>query len=228
MADVRQKVREELLPFAERLSAAVKSAGGLSRVVSMLGKPRATIDRWMNAQAAPSLLDVADLAKACDVSLEWLATGKDQPESEMLLESPNPNVLQIPILDVAASAGPGVEIGGEEITGFLPFPVSILRSLGVAPSKVRAFYSRGESMYPTIRDNALVLVDTGNRVLVDGPIFAIRGPDGLRLKRIQRTIDGSVNLISDNAALYPAERVSEADADRIRLVGRAFWTDKPI
>lgn len=228
MADVRQKVREELLPFAERLSAAVKSAGGLSRVVNVLGKPRATIDRWMNAQAAPSLLDVADLAKACDVSLEWLATGKEQPESEAPSESFIPDVQQIPILDVTASAGPGVELGDEGVVGYLPFPISILRALGVNLSKVRAFYSRGESMYPTIRDNALVLVDTGNRTLVDGPVYALRGPDGLRLKRIQRAVDGSVNLISDNSALYPAERVSEADADRIRLVGRAFWTDKPI
>lgn len=208
--------------FTARISALVEQAGGQNAFARLVGMSQSGVARLVKG-GEPTLSTLKLIANATGRTLSWVATG-----DEVASGGNEIGIAEVPILDVTASAGPGTEVGDEAVIGVIPFPLAILRSLGVTPAKVRAFLARGESMYPTIRDNALVLVDTGNRSLTDGLVYALRGPDGLRLKRIQRAVDGSVNLISDNSSLYPAERVSEADADRIRAVGRAFWTDKPI
>lgn len=224
---MRQNVKQELKPFAERLSYAVQRAGGITRVVNDLNKPRATVDRWMNAQAQPALLDIAELAAACNVSLEWLATGMDAPISETFRGSSSPThgIVQVPILGVRAGAGVAVDNDTEEIVAHLPFPIAYLRKLHIKPEQVRAVRALGDSMEPTVPDGMLVLINTALSDLQDGRIYAIRTSDGLRLKRIQRQIDGSVMLISDNRDKYLPEVLSRDDAETIEVAGRAFWTE---
>jgi phage repressor protein C with HTH and peptisase S24 domain len=81
-------------------------------------------------------------------------------------------------------------------------------------------------MEPTIMDRSCVLVDVTKRDLVDGRIYSLRAPEGLRIKRVQRQMDGSVLLISDNKDRYQAERLTAEDAERVSVLGRVFWADK--
>ncbi|HEX4173360.1 MAG TPA: S24 family peptidase, partial [Acetobacteraceae bacterium] len=46
------------------------------------------------------------------------------------------------------------------------------------------------------------------------------------VKRVQPKLDGSLTLISDNAA-YEAEHVAPAQAGEIRVIGRVLWTCGP-
>lgn len=179
----------------------------------------------MHAQAEPSVSDIAKLAQICDVPIGWLATGDSQPVSG-IFPSASPDVVNIPILDVEAAAGAGAFNHGAEVLAELPFPAGFLRRLAIKPDTARAIRARGDSMEPTIPDGMLVLIDTSSREPIEGRIYAVRGPDGLRLKRIQRGVDGSVILISDNSTLYAPERIPEHEIDRVRIVGRAFWTEK--
>ncbi len=228
MVDVRQNVKNELKPFAARLTLAVNQAGGLAHVIKALGKPRATIDRWMNAQAEPALLDVAALAASCRVSLEWLTTGLDAPINGTFTvsDSYKREIVHVPILDVSAGAGPAIDNDGADIVAHLPFPVGFLRKLHIKPERVRAVRAHGDSMEPTVPDGMLVLINTAVSDLQDGRIYAIRAPDGLRLKRIQRQIDGSVMLISDNRDKYLPETLSREEAENLEVAGRAFWTER--
>lgn len=224
MADVRQKVRQELQPFAKRLTDAVARAGGLSRVVKELKKPRATLDRWMNAQGAPSLLDIADVARLCGVSLEWLATGLGSPEGEPASTMGGSDVIYVPILDVAASAGPGaVNREPAEQVGSWPFARAFLRDLGVVPERAIILHVAGDSMVPTMHDRDPVMVDTGHTQLQHGFIYAIRTPDGLIIKRIHRNLDRTITLSSDNKEHYPPERLSADTAERLEVLGRIHW-----
>lgn len=231
MIDVRQNVRSELLPFAERLTQAVSGAGGTRRISNVLGVSRATLDRWLNAQSEPSFRDVASLAEACAVSLNWLAGSQDSlnVETKRLEDEPDrslPGVFQVPILDVRAAAGTGAINSDEVVVAHLPFPRSFLKALGVNPDKVRALHAYGDSMEPTVPDGRLVLVDLADRDISRPRVYVIRTPDGLRLKRIQRLLDGSLRLLSDNSELYPPETIAGADVESIKVLGRAFWTEK--
>jgi phage repressor protein C with HTH and peptisase S24 domain len=223
---MRQNVRADLQPFASRLADAVERVGGISAVVRSTGRPRSSLDRWINAQAEPSATDLANVAEACGVSVDWLLSGRIQPVGETTSKSDAPNVVNIPILDVVAGAGEGLDNADPERIGEMPFAIAKLRELGIRPENVRAHEVRGDSMEPTIMDRAIVLVDTTKRDLVDGRTYSIRAPDGLRVKRIQRQIDGSVLLISDNRARYQPERVPAEDAMRISVLGRVFWSEQ--
>ena len=134
----------------------------------------------------------------------------------------------IPMRDVSASAGPGAENGEEPVIGHMQFPEAFVRSWGRSPARVEAIQARGDSMYPTIHDGQWVLIDRADRSLADGLVYGFRTPDGLRLKRFQRAIDGTAMLVSDNRDLYAVERLSPDDFSQLRIVGRAFLTPRMI
>jgi phage repressor protein C with HTH and peptisase S24 domain len=81
-------------------------------------------------------------------------------------------------------------------------------------------------MEPTIADGSLVLINGAAQNLVDGRIYALRAADGLRIKRIQRSMDGAVILISDNSDRYPPERLTSAEAETVLVAGHVFWTER--
>lgn len=229
MSDVRQKVRSKLAPFAQRLTSAIEAAGGLARIVKELGKSRATLDRWMNAQAAPSLLDIADVAKLCNVSLEWLATGAEQPDTGTVIPAEVSDVVYVPILDAGVAAGLGaLNDDLPEQVGTWPFTRGFLRRIGAIAERARILFVSGDSMEPTLHDRDPVMVDVGHRDIQHGFIYAISTPDGLIVKRIQRNVDGSITLISDNKDFYPPERLSSADAERLQIIGRVHWQGRLV
>jgi len=227
---VRQDAKSELAGFAERFSQALKKVGGISEFVRRSGRARATVDRWANAQTAPSLLDLIDIARICGVSLEWLIDGSGSSDNvSKKSDQPQTEVVQIPILDARAEAGAGIEnyLDGN-IVGYFAFSAAELRSLGVEPANVRALRIDGDSMRPTVADGRMALMDISKRDLIDSKVYVLRAPDGLRAKRIQRKMDGRVVLVSDNKELYAPEEISAADAERITVIGRLFWADNII
>jgi phage repressor protein C with HTH and peptisase S24 domain len=209
-------------------------------------------DRWVEERTRLGLAP-AELAKAMDVSSEtvrlWekgertinaqnlakafrlgfdikyvLAGLKEMREGS---KSSERSVL-IPLRDVYASSGPGCEAVDEAIIRHLTFDPFFVESWGIPPERVEAVINRGDSNEPTIRDGAIVLIDRGDRKLREKPMFAFRTPDGVRLKRFQKLMDGSARLVSDNQALYAPEVISPADFEQLRVVGRAFWTGMEI
>lgn len=225
---MRQGAKIELVGFAERFTQVLQRIGGISEFVRRSGRSRATIDRWANAQTPPSLLDLIEIARIGEVSLEWLIEGAGEPEI-VSNSSKEAEVVQIPILDAAAAAGCAVEnYQDEHVVGYLPFACSELRAMGVDPKNARALRLRGDSMVPTAMDGRLALMDVSRRELVDGKVYVLRAPDGLRAKRIHRRMDGRVVLVSDNREHYEPEVLSQAEAERMTVIGRLFWADRLI
>lgn len=217
----------EEMAFIQRLRDAVERAGKAPAVAERSGVPEKTVYNWVGGRNASKALAFAKIAAACGVSvLALLGRADDATSGEASPELAD--AVRVPILDITAAAGNGFHNGDPQVTGFFPFPRSVLRRLGIKPEKVRGLRSRGDSMWPTISDGQLVLIDIGGIDLHDGRIYAISAPDGLRLKRIQRQMDGGVLLISDNKDLYEPERIPPHEADAIRVVGHAFWTEKLI
>lgn len=227
---MRHDAKPELVGFAERFTQALKKVGGIASFVKNSGRSRATVDRWANAQTPPSLLDIIEIARICDVSLEWLINEVGQMDGvSKVREEPGADVVQIPILDARAAAGGGIEnyLDGN-VVGHFAFSAAELRRLGVDPANVRALRIDGYSMMPTVADGRIGLMDISKRDLVDGKVYVLRAPDGLRVKRIHRRMDGRVVLVSDNKEHHAPETLSPADAERMRVLGRLFWADQII
>ncbi|MBV7262596.1 hypothetical protein KCG43_11370 [Photobacterium sp. WH24] len=87
------------------------------------------------------------------------------------------------------------------------------------PCHLVVLFNKGDAMEGTINDNDSVLVDISKRDLIDGKIFVVRLGNELYPKRIQKSFDGSVVIISDNkeyqSITIPAEKV-----DQLYVFGR--------
>jgi phage repressor protein C with HTH and peptisase S24 domain len=217
---LRQNVRPELVAFAERLTFAVKAAGGLNIVIQRTGKARPTLDRWMNAQADPSFGDIADVAAACEVSLDWLATGLDPLENETGLPHSISDLARVRIVSEMADS--------ESTAGHVVVPAMALQRRGLRAAQTCAWLARGDRMAPTIGEGSLVLIDMSAREPVDGGIFAVRGERGLHVSRFQLLTDGGLALIADNRDIYEVERLTREAARSLDIVGRCFWTERAI
>jgi phage repressor protein C with HTH and peptisase S24 domain/DNA-binding phage protein len=198
---------------------AVRRGGGAALVARALHVGEPTIRRMIEGDyRAPEKL-LRQLAQVADMPETRLLETQAQPSAERLVH--------LPVIDVQASAGDGAFApDSPDMIDTMPISAADLHRLGVNAVNARVIRATGDSMYPTIADGARVIVNIAATEVVDGGIYLIRAPAGLLLKRLQRTINGGIQLISDNSALYAPERLDGADMAAIVAVGRAIWTER--
>ena len=79
-------------------------------------------------------------------------------------------------------------------------------------------------MEPRLHDGDTVAINTAEKSIRDGKIYAILHNGMLRIKRLYNMPDGGIRLRSDNTEEYPEEIVSKEEAERsIEILGRVFW-----
>ena len=94
---------------------------------------------------------------------------------------------------------------------------------GLNPKKLSVIGARGDSMFPTIRSGAMLVIDHAiERVRADG-IYAFSMEGELYVKRLQKMLDGSLVVRSDNPE-YHDQNVPADEAKSIRIVGEIVWT----
>lgn len=132
--------------------------------------------------------------------------------------------VNLPQYDVRASAGRGLIPINEMPVSQTAFERSFLRSLGGAPDFCFMMWSTGDSMFPTIHDSALLIVDSSQTVVDHGRIYVFAVGNAVLVKRAKWRMDGKLELASDNVdGHYPVETF---DADRVEdlvVVGRVIF-----
>lgn len=132
--------------------------------------------------------------------------------------------VNLPQYDVRASAGRGLIPINEMPVSQTAFERNFLRSLGGAPDFCFMMWSTGDSMFPTIHDNALLIVDSSQTLVDHGRIYVFAVGNAVLVKRAKWRMDGKLELASDNVdGHYPVEIF---DADRVEdlvVVGRVIF-----
>jgi len=218
--------------FKERFIVLLSRFPSIKAAAEIAGVSAEQLAKWREGKAKAPLRSVANLCEATASSLDWLVFGREAAAglAQQMGQPPSDEragVTMIPLLDVIASAGPGVENARPYEISRLPFPTTWLRRLGVPEKYARFLDSRGDSMEPTIAEGAIVLADTrfqhakvnGIYVLVDGP--------NVRIKRIAVGWQNSIVLISDNER-YASEQLSPPDAEALRVAGKVVWAGGEI
>lgn len=117
----------------------------------------------------------------------------------------------VPRYRVQASAGSGAVVDSEEIDGHVAFRRDYLRREGLHVRTLATLYAKGDSMAPTIRDKALLLVDTAVIEAREEGVYLLSRDDGaLSVKRVQPVGQSRLRVISDNSA-YPPLDLSTSD-----------------
>lgn len=222
----------------DRLAEVIRIIGTTVRAGEIAGVTDEQIRRWRDGKAKPNFASIAALTYAAGKSLDWLAKGE-----QIFVESNYPvikNAIQnnllaasdvdftlVPRLDVQASAGAGRVSIGEDPLEYLAFQSTWLRSRNISPAFARILTAKGDSMEETIRDGDVLLVDTSINRIKDNAIYIIVYGDMVLVKRVHGRLNGSVQLISDNAR-YPAEEVTAGEVDQLHIAGRVMWFGRSI
>jgi phage repressor protein C with HTH and peptisase S24 domain len=131
----------------------------------------------------------------------------------------------VPRFEVRVSAGKGGPNVGddEQPLGVFAFAQGWMQeNLGRSGRGFCSVRVHGDSMQPTLLQGDEIIIDRQvQRVDVSGIyVIALRGD--LLVKRVQRKLDGSLVVKSDNAA-YEPEHITSDSADDFRVVGRMVW-----
>lgn len=78
-----------------------------------------------------------------------------------------------------------------------------------------------DSMQPTISPQSSLLVDSKDKALTDGKIYAFQTPNGLMIRRIQILFTEDLLLIADNK-IYESVKVKAAKRDQLDIIGRVI------
>jgi transcriptional regulator with XRE-family HTH domain len=132
----------------------------------------------------------------------------------------------IPRYKADASAGvPGSRQVGQDqlhadVAGVLAIEVEYMRrALGRDGAGFITVQVSGDSMEPTLAEGDLIIVDTARTNVDASGIYVVELQGDLLVKRVQRRMDGSLVLISDNAA-YAPETIQAGAAHTLRVLGR--------
>lgn len=226
-----------LMTIATRLDEAMRAAGNLSQseLSRRSGVPQPTINRILKGtgKKGPESHTIKPLAEACGVTFQWLYEGIGPMEREGWQggSGPEAEALNVVVDDQESGKFVGVRMlkrvihaGVDGADGDFEYDDGIVLSLPLdwvhekrlRPEHLVALKVKGESMYPTMREGNVVIVNTADRVPVDGDLFAVNYNLKPVVKRLEREA-GTWYLASDNRLPeYARRRVDEETV----IVGR--------
>lgn len=221
--------------FAGRLQLILRHWPSADRLARAVGVSPSAFRKWLKGEAEPSRERLLALADAAGVGIAWLARG----------EGPQP-----PIQDARGNGRAAKEgvVGALELERYVFLPKraeSAAAGAGTPPAVTRSEFiafshdwirealhldpgdlmletAVGESMHPTLSDQDLLLVDSSDRKLREFGVYILEYAGERLVKRVQRKLDGSLLLISDNS-IYEPERVPPERASEVVVIGRVVW-----
>ncbi|GLO05626.1 LexA family transcriptional regulator [Pseudomonas monteilii] len=206
--------------------------------------PQSTVSQYMTGKVALNLEALVKLSEALDFEpaqvSPTLAAGirRASPQVAHTAEAANSPLpdgadedeldgryAYVPQYDAKAAAGLGSENPHVEIRSTLAFKREWLRVKGAKPDQLIVIYAEGESMWPTINDGDVLLVDRSRIDPADGQVFVLAGTDGAIVKRLIQGPLGQWVLRSDNddKEEYPDRYHLRSNGNEHRIIGKVIW-----
>ena len=202
--------------IAERLAELDKSQTWLAE---RSGVDEGTISALITRDSQRSQFAPA-LARALGVDLLWFMTGEGEPgplkfnamdpavdaprvmysraSAEQSLADYADEIVLIPFIDAQVGAGPGVSNGDERTLDLHQYSRAWIDKNGLHAPALRRVKVAGDSMRPTIFDGDVALVNTAERKITNGKVFAFIVDGEARVKRLFKQFDGRIRVVSDN------------------------------
>ncbi len=137
---------------------------------------------------------------------------------------------KIPLFNIKASSGHETFVNDEKIGADLIFRRDWLdRELKSNPDNLFILSAESDSMEPTIRHDALLIVDKSIDKIITEGIYILRRGDTILIKRIRKLSEDTIELISDNPA-YGKETIKLNNQPEVSILGKAIyiWSGRKI
>lgn len=220
--------------FRERLQTAINvyppfSFEGASK---QSGVSKVDLRRYVAGEGTPGFAEMAKLALAVGVSVDWLATGEGEMRRKDVAAK---NMAEPPASD-HTEAAPGVEptsaivhvpqLTNDTSAPPVPFRRSWLAQVThVNPDDLATMTVNGDAMAGLLNDRDIVLI---NRAQATGDgLYALRIGDDLMVKRVQRLPNNRLRISSADEAYAPFD-IEIGAASEVEVIGRVIWFGRAI
>lgn len=183
-----------------------------------------TLTNILTGDGEPAFSRIAGIAAKVGVSLDWVLTGRGTPGAAGAAGAEEEDLVRLPMLTPALSAGPGTAAGGSAAQAEWAFPRAWLRRSFGHTDGLELLRVVGDSMEPELSEGDWVMIDRTRRDPRDG-LHALRLEDLLLVKRVQfqgRTI----RLVSANRDYDPITIDRTDEAADLELIGPVVWSSK--
>lgn len=231
--------------FRDRLLWAMQRAGiSTQALANALGASYQAIRKAENGLTKSfSAINNEKAARILKVSARWLATGEgdslahDREDDDTSFlpihfkpilawehpeDLPEGEFIFIPLMDIRLSAGHGAEQDIDinfSCDRPLAFRADWIRQMHLSPAKLISMFADGDSMEPRIQHGDALVVDTAQKHIIDGKVYALYYDGGERVKRLFKSPGGGLLIKSDNKD-YPDIQVSAGETGFVRIIGR--------
>lgn len=207
-------------PRARLLELSQARGVSLAALSELLGRNPSYLQQFIR-KGSPRKLeeqDRATLSRFLGVGEAELRETQDNSYVKPPRRAESGDWVDVPRLDLGASAGPGRVAGHEAAFDTFRFSRRWLVEQGLERAQLSAITVEGDSMEPLLNDGDEILVDCSPRPFRDG-IHVVRLGDTLMVKRVASAGPGRVALLSQNFAYPPVE----VAADEVTIIGRVVW-----
>lgn len=203
----------------ERLKDVLSTDGKLGKVfdkdvAQALELSQANFATMKNRNKIPysNILDFCAFKK---ISINWLLYNQN-PDS--LVDSTDKYWIKY-YPEVNVSAGGGAYDAEDDAESF-EVPSYMIHMLGGKENlkNIHAINVVGDSMEPTLNSDNIIFIDRAKKENLKDGIYAFTTNHGLFVKRLQRRVDGALDVISDNKD-YPKQVLN---ADELQVLGKVI------
>ncbi|WP_336033361.1 XRE family transcriptional regulator [Acinetobacter bereziniae] len=188
-----------------------------------------TLIDWEKNVSSPTAVQLSALSEI-GVDTNFIITGHRKSILEQSdLPTGYDGFCVVPVFaDVMISAGHGSLVDDHcEPTTYMAFRTDWIRERGFLLKDLCVYIARGDSMSPTIEDKEPILTHSSeaDRIPQDGHIYVIRSGETYFVKRIQKQLDNTLLLISDNKT-YPPMELDLNVAQDVEILGKVVNSSK--
>lgn len=206
------------------IGRAIKQSGMTQEAVATrMGVSRQAVTSWATQGKTPTFKNLLKLADILGCTIGALTGEEPLPSYKAASDDPVADgFVRVPVLSASASCGgPDVKNVEVDIVGAIDFRSQFLKTLpGVTGlSNLHIVHVHGDSMEPTIPARSLCLIDGNQKAVRGDGIYCLGAHGDTYIKRVQKNLDGSLTLLSDNP-VYPPQRLILDESDFVVIEGR--------
>lgn len=213
-----------------RIARAIALSGKKKgEIASACGVQPSAVTQWISGESKSLKPEnLYALAEATGFRAEWLAIGRP-PEREDEAQPGSPSEKDyalIPQYNARGSSGNGYLNDHVEITGGMAFRRDWLKRMSLREENLRVLHNRGDSNWPTLSDDEILMIDVSQVEPSNGSMFAMYDPDSeVIIKRLIRDMAGGWVIRSDNQdkTRYPDMPISDEGMRGVEIIGRVVW-----
>ena len=137
-------------------------------------------------------------------------------------EAPSPESFPVPIARHIVKKADGTEVDVPSEVVQLSLSRDWLAARGLRSLDLVYIRMPDDSMTPTVRSGAVVVLDASTDALRGDGLYALHLGGEMVLKRLQMRFDGGLWIRSDNPS-YREQELTKDEAAKLYIIGKAIW-----